>query len=183
MKRYIPRYAGKRKQITSSRMIAVCVLLIAAIATLSVGITLAKMVSTASGSDSAQVAAFIVEATGEDTDTLEIDCGKADRTVSYTFAVTNTKDGKTAEVAFSYNVIVTLPEALPDGITMTLDGKTGTASSDNKTVTFADKGHFEAGSSQTNTHRLVFSVPDADSILQDYVFENTIVSIRAEQLD
>ncbi len=91
-------------------------------------------------------------------------------TADYNFTVTNTKDGKTAETSFKYDVIVTFPEALPEGISITVDGKIGTASSDRKKVTIKDVGRFAAGNSQTHDHTLVFSVVNEAFLLRDYVF-------------
>lgn len=85
-------------------------------------------------------------------------------------------------MSFRYDVIVTLPEAFPQGISITVDGASGTVSSDGKTVTFTDVGRFEAGNPQTHDHTMVFSVVDASFLLRDYVFTNTSVSVRAEQI-
>lgn len=182
MKRYIPQHASKRKHITSGRMIAVSICLITAIATLMVGITLAKMVSTASGSDSAQVAAFIVEA-GEGTPSnLKIDCNEENKTATYAFAVTNTKDGKTAEVSVKYDLIVTLPEALPAGVTMTVNGNAASASADNKTFTFTNAGTFPAGVSETDQCTLTFTA-DTNLVEEDFQIAGIKVDIHAEQVD
>ena len=182
MKRYIPQHTSRRKRVPTGRMIAVCILLIAAVATLSVGITLAKMVSTAHGSDSAQAAAFIVEANGGSGQTLTIDCAATSTTAEYSFTVTNTKDGKTAEVSMEYDVIVTLPEALPAGLTMTINGKEGTASAGNKTYTFSNVGTFSAGTNKTDSCTLTFTA-NAGEITQDYHLGAIDVSIHAEQVN
>ena len=77
---------------------------------------------------------------------------------------------------------MTFPQALPNGVSVTVDGKSGTVSTDGKTVTIADVGRFTAGKSQTYDHTLVFSVVDESILLRDYVFTNTVVSVRAEQV-
>ena len=187
MKRYIPQHAGKQKQITAGRMIAVSICLITAIATLTVGITLAKMVSTAGGSDSAQVAAFIVEADGTKGEKLYIDCNTEAVTASCNFSVTNAKDGHVSEVSMKYDVIITLPEALPETITLSVGDGNGTvseskASTDRKTFTFANMGRFEVGQEDTRSYTLTFTA-DADSVMQDYMFKDIIISVRAEQID
>ena len=182
MKIYIPQHAGKRKQITAGRMVAIVILLITAIVTLMVGITLAKMVSTAGGSDSAQVAAFIVEAEEGTPSALKIDCNTDIKTASYTFAVTNTKDGKTAEVSVKYDLIVTLPEALPAGVTMTINGKSANVSVDGKTHTFKDAGMFKAGQEAKDNYILAFRA-NTYLVEEDYMFEKIQVSVRTEQVD
>ena len=134
------------------------------------------------GGDNAQVSALIIDLLGDSSDNLTIDCGQEITTAEYNFAVTNTKDGKTTEIPFKYDVIVTLPEALPQGISITLDGTSGTVSSDGKTVTFTGVGRFIAGNSQTHNHSLFFNAVDASLMLQDCVYENIGVSVRAEQV-
>ena len=182
MKRYIPQHAGKKERKISGRMIGLCICLITAIVTLTVGITLAKMVSTAGGSGSAQVAAFIVEAEEGTPSALKIDCNTDTKTASYIFAVTNTKEGKTAEVSVKYDLIVTLPEALPAGVTMKIDGKATSISEDSITHTLKDAGTFSAGIRQTNQHTLTFTA-NTNLVEEDYMFEKIQVSVHAEQVD
>lgn len=182
MKRYISQRTGKQKQTKTGRMTAVCILLITAIVTLTVGITLAKMRSTASGSDSIQVAAFIVEANEGTPSELLIDCNTYKTTASYTFAVTNTKDGKPAEVSVKYDLIVTLPEALPAGVTMTINGKAASVSEDGITYTLKDAGTFQVGIEATYNYTLTFTA-DTNLVEEDYMFEKIQVSVHAEQVD
>lgn len=158
------------------------VILSAAIFAMACGVSFAKNLSSSSGGDNARVSVLIMDARGSSSDNLTIDCGQGVTKASYNLVVTNTKDGKTAELSFKYDVIVSLPEALPEGISITVDGTSGTLSSDRKTVTIADVGRFAAGKSQTREHTLVFSVVDESSLLKDYVFANTSISVRAEQI-
>ena len=146
------------------------------------GVSYAKNLSSSTGGDNAQVSTLIIDLRVSSSDNLTIDCGQEIMTAEYNFTVTNTKDGKTAETAFKYDVIVTLPEALPEGISIIVDGKVGTASSDRKKVTIKDVGRFAAGNSQTRNHSLVFYVVDVGLLPQDYVFANISVSVRAEQV-
>lgn len=147
-----------------------------------VGVSFAKNLLSSSGGDNAQVSVLIIDLKGSSSDNLTIDCGQGIKVAEYDFAVTNTKDGKTAETSFRYDVIVTLNEALPNGLSITVDGKSGTVSSDEKTVTFTDVGRFAAGNSQKHEHILAFSVVNASFLSQDYAFANTSVSVRAEQV-
>lgn len=165
-----------------ARLVFALVILFAALLATVSGVSFAKNLSSSTGGDNAQVSALIMDLRVSSSDHLTIDCGLAITTAEYSFTVSNTKDGKTAETSFKYDVIVTLPEALPEGISITVDGTSGTASSDGKTVTFTEVGRFAAGNSQTHNHSLVFYVVDVGLLSRDYVFANTSVSVRAEQV-
>lgn len=83
----------------TGRIIAACLLLVTAVATLRVGIILVKTVSIFGGRGNAQVAVFIVEAEEGASSSLMPDCNTDMKTASCMFAVTNAKSGKTAEVS------------------------------------------------------------------------------------
>ena len=170
------------KRRNGARLTFALVVLFAALLASASGVSFAKNLSSSTGDDNAQVSALIIDLRVSSSDNLTIDCGQGIMTAEYNFTVTNTKDGKTAETSFKYDVIVTFPEALPEGISVTVDGKIGTASSDRKTVTIKDVGRFAAGNSQTHNHALVFSVVNEAFLLRDYVFANISVSVRAEQV-
>ena len=170
------------KRRNGTRSFFALVILFAALLASASGVSFAKNLSSSIGGDNAQVSALIIDLRVSSSDNLTIDCGQEITTAEYNFTVTNTKDGKTAETSFRYDVIVTLPEALPEGVSITVDGKIGTASSDRKTVTIKDVGRFAAGNSQTHNHSLVFSVVNEAFLSRDYVFANISVSVRAEQV-
>ncbi len=170
------------KRRNGARLTFALVVLFATLLASASGVSFAKNLSSSTGDDNAQVSALIIDLRVSSSDNLTIDCGQEIMTAEYNFTVTNTKDGKTAETSFKYDVIVTLPEALPEGISITVDGKIGTASSDRKKVTIKDVGRFAAGNSQTHNHALVFSVVNEAFLLRDYVFANISVSVRAEQV-
>ena len=158
------------------------VILSAAIFVMACGVSFAKNLSSSSGGDNARVSVLIMDARGSSSDNLMIDCGQGFTKASYNLVVTNTKDGKTAELSFKYDVIVRFNEALPEGIAISVDKINGTVSSDRKTVTISDVGRFTAGTTQTREHTMVFSVVNANFLLRDYVFKNVNVSVRAEQI-
>lgn len=170
------------KRRNGARPVFALVILFAVLLVSASGVSFAKNLSSSTGGDNAQVSALIIDLRVSSSDNLTIDCGQKITTAEYNFTVTNTKDGKTAETSFKYDVIVTLPEALPEGISITVDGTSGTASSDGKTVTFTEVGHFAAGTPQTHNHSLVFSVVNEAFLSRDYVFANISVSVRAEQV-
>lgn len=182
MKRYKTKHLKKRQRIGIGRLSVICICILAVAATISTGVTLSKMVSTATGSASAQVAAFIVEAEEGMPSDLTIDCAEADKTASYTFAVTNTKDGKTAEVSVKYDLIVTLPDALPESLTMTVDGKEGTASEDGLVYTFADIETLPAGQAATQNCTLLF-MADTNLVEKDFRVDGIKIDIHTEQVD
>ena len=170
------------KRRNGARLTFALVVLFATLLASASGVSFAKNLSSSTGDDNAQVSALIMDLRVSSSDNLTIDCGQGIMTAEYNFTVTNTKDGKTAETSFKYDVIVTLPEALPEGISITVDGKIGTASSDRKKVTIKDVGRIAAGNSQTYNHSLVFSVVNEGFLLRDYIFANISVSVRAEQV-
>lgn len=173
---------GEAKRINGAKLSLALVILLAILLTVGVGVSFAKNLTSLNGGDKAQVSVLIIDSWGSPSDNLTIDCGQGITTAEYNFAVTNTKDGKTAELSFRYDVIVTLPQSLPNGVSITVDGIGGTVASDGKMVTFTNVGRFAAGNSQTHDHTLVFSVVDIGSLSRDYVFTNTSVSVRAEQV-
>ena len=170
------------KRGNGARLTFALVVLFATLLASASGVSFAKNLSSSNGDDNAQVSALIIDLRVSSSDNLTIDCGQEIMTAEYNFTVTNTKDGKTAETSFKYDVIVTFAETLPEGVSITVDGKIGTASSDRKKVTVKDVGVFAAGISQTNDHTLVFSVVNESFLVKDYVFANTSVSVRAEQV-
>lgn len=175
------RNEGTKRRNGARSVFALIILFVTLLASAS-GVSFAKNFSSSTGGGNAQVSTLIIDLRVSSSDNLTIDYGQEITTAEYNFTVTNTKDGKTTETSFKYDVIVTLPEALPQGISITVDGTSGTASSDGKTVTFTEVGRFAAGNSQTHNHSLVFCVVDVGLLLQNYVFANTSVSVRAEQV-
>lgn len=131
------------------------------------GVSFSRFASTRASSDTARVAAGVIATQGGTWDTT---------TKTYTFTVFNTENGKTSEVAIAYDVVVKLSGALPDGVTMTLNGKNG--SMDGTTYTFANAGTLVAGELKENTHSLTFfgNATGVSSI-------GVTVSVIAQQID
>ena len=173
---------GGTKRGSGARSVFALVILFVTLLVAASGVSFAKNLSSSSGGDNAQVSVLIIDLRGSSSDNLTIDCERGITTASYNFTVTNTKDGKTAELSFKYDVIVRFNEALPEGIAISVDKINGTVSSDRKTVTISDVGRFTAGETQTREHTMVFSVVNASFLSQDYLFENISVSVRAEQI-
>ena len=104
---------GATKRRNGARLAFALIFLLATLLITASGVSFAKKISSSSGGDNAQVSSLIVDLWGSSSDNLTIDCGQGVTAAAYNFAVTNTKDGKAAEMSFRYDVIVTLPEAFP----------------------------------------------------------------------
>lgn len=130
----------------------VAVLLVAAVGTSMLATApLAKYVTKTTVSDSARVAKFSVSATGESSPSYTLDADN--NSATYDFTVTSQ-----SEVETTYDIIVTLENAF-SGVTLSLDGVDG-RSADGLTYKFAGVGTFAAGSSQTKSHTLKFTMND-----------------------
>lgn len=192
MKRYKPMHQKKCLRIGIGRLSVICVFMIAAVVTISIGASFSKMTSSAKGNSGAQVAAFIVEADGGTEENVFLDCEKGmPQTATYSFAVTNAKNGKSAEVAMKYDVVITLKKALPEGLSMTIPTESGeisgSVSSDSLTYTFSDpEWVFAAGTAQTREHAVKITVQEE---IMNATMGSTIsltgisVGVHAEQID
>lgn len=120
--------------------------------------TLARYTAGASGSDSAQVAGFVVTAASDKT---SISLNKSDDTVKYPFSVSNSNSSSfTNEVMTNYGITVKFPSET-SGISLRLkkgDGDTeySPSTTDNKTYIFENVGTFEPGRAQTDNLTLNF---------------------------
>lgn len=149
---------------------------------LATGVTFSSYVTKASCSPStARVAAGVVSVAGRSVGSLEIDCrGNIDDSVAYTFTVSNSKGEKASQVAQGYDVTVTLGKELPGGVTMTLDGKSG--SRNGKKYVFSNVGTFRAGQTQSKTHELTFRA-DTDTLTEQVTGIQVNISVRTYQID
>lgn len=122
--------------------------------------TISKYVTMGSGSDNASVAKFDVVVTPGANSSLSINLNNSQTAATYSFSVKNN-----SEVKIQYDVVVTFQEALPSGITLTLDGSAYTSSSSSKVFTFANKTLSYGGASKS--HSLLFTINE--STYNDYV--------------
>jgi hypothetical protein len=161
-------------------------LALAALATASVaGVTQARYLESASGGDSARVAKWDVGAEPEEGQSgdLELTPGDAGSPASYSFTVSNG-----GEVALAYDVVVTLPKALPDGVTATL-AKSGAAtasktfSSANGTTLTLERAGSLAPGAQADSWTLSFAVGDGYADASGAELEGVKVSVSAAQAD
>lgn len=127
------------------------------------------------------VAAYAMSA-GTESDDLFIDCNTDSGVASYVFWVKNSVDGAVTEVSAKYSVEVVFPSALPEGLTVQLDGVDGVVSSDGKTYTFTNSAWvFDAGVEVTRTHALLF-VADASAIESNLSISGIVVKVMTEQI-
>lgn len=140
----------------------------------------AKYTSRASGSDSARVAVWNVDASSNESG-LVINCADAsavDQVMTDAYGLTVTND---SEVAVSYDLIVVFNQALADEITLTLDNNAiPDTTTDNKTFVFSNVGQLGVGSTSKD-HTLTFSVTYND-IDEDYSYDFQVTA-DFEQID
>lgn len=96
----------------------------------------------------------------------------------------------TSEVAAKYAIAIDFPSELPEYLTVMLDGKTATKSTNSETnaVTYRFEDAewaFAPNSTVANSHTLSFSVAPGyhGTSAEDLSIENLAVSVRAEQVD
>ena len=162
-------------------------LLVAALAF--TGASFASYKTEAASSDSARVARFVVTAIPETNQSESLTLDSSNPSAEYRFTVSNNDGGKVNETATKYSIVVTLPAALPNGVTMTLTCVTDTTateitpdiSNSNKTYTFSDDGMmFSAAVSSTDTYTLTFA---AQSSAESDTLEGIKIIVNAEQVD
>ena len=179
---YTPKHITKKKLPLQQMYLAVAMLLVLAVGSFAwTSATLARYVSTASGGGSAEVAAFVVEAKGADSQSLTLNTTNS--TAYYAFTVSNKNDNAVGEVTTAYDVTVTFPSAL-SGVTLTLqkgtEKFTGTTT-DNKAYIFENVGTFWPGIEGTDTLVLNFALDDAADTGGSW--ENIKITVNAEQQD
>lgn len=146
--------------------------------------TLAKYVTSSSGSDSARVARFAVSAAqsaGQNTE-IALDAGGT-TAADYKFTVSNSTINGVNETATGYDVVVIFPSELK-GVTLTLKNGNkpieATLSTDKKTYTFTNVGEFAAAEERIDTLTLTFAIKDGT---EGGKWEGIKIEVRAAQKD
>lgn len=161
-------------------LLHVCLAYLLVCTMLATGLSFSRYAVADSDSDAAQVAAGALRVSGSGNETFDLDCNKGTTSQSYSFTVHNRDGGKTSQAAIEYDIVVGLSQALPDGVTMTLDGHTGSGSGTKYTFS---GGTFAAGSSDSNTHTLTITA-DADEVMGSSAYHlDLTISVLAEQVD
>lgn len=185
IRHYTPKHITKKKLPLQQLYLAVAMLLVLAVGSFAwTSATLARYVSTASGSSTARVAAFVVNASGENDQTLTLQA--VDQSASYPFTVSNkTEDGAVGQVTTNYGVTVQFPSALSDGVSLALKKGDTTYTVTNQdsntyTYTFQNVGTFQPGVERTDSLELVFTCT-SDGESAD--LSGIIITVNAEQQD
>ena len=149
------------------------------------GFTFSRYISGAQGQEKGQVAAGVV-IVSHDPDATSIVMKRPSndgiKSESFSFTVSNQGTGSPSEVAIKYDIVVTLKESLPDGVSMKLDEEVSPqVSPDGLTYTFSNAGTFEANNADKHSHMLTFS-GDFGTISKNSVTDLTL-SVQAEQID
>lgn len=144
------------------------------------GVSFSRYVSTAEEKDSGCVAAGMMNVTCDSDKVIEITppIEGHEITDSFIFRVSN----KLSEVAFDYEVIVTLDEKLPDGITMEMDGK-AFQQTDSKNYKLEQAGTFEAGKQENKVHTISFTGDYQSGGVDKESQRQITIVVRAEQID
>lgn len=146
------------------------------------GFTFSRYISGAQGQEKGQVAAGVVVVSHDpDATSIVIKRPSNDgiKSESFSFTVSNQGTGSPSEVAIKYDIVVTLKESLPDGVSMKLDGKE--VSPDGLTYTFSNAGTFEANNADIHSHILTFT---GDYLIINEGSERDLtLSVQAEQID
>ena len=181
---YITKYLTEKRDPLQRLYLAVALLLVVLVGTsMWTSTTLARYITATSGSDSARVAGFVVEAAAEEDQSESLTLDSTNKTASYAFTVSNANSDRVNEVTTAYDVTVTFPSAL-SGTALTL--KNGEKSingttTDNTTYVFKDVGEFEPGEGSTDSLSLNFALNDgADT---DGKWENIKIVVNATQQD
>lgn len=159
----------------------VCLAYLLVCTMLATGLSFSRYAVADSDSDAAQVAAGALRVSGTSSARFDLNCNNSTLpSQSYTFTVRNRDGGKTSQAAIEYDIVVRLSQALPDGVTMKVDGYLGKGSG--TTYTFSG-GTFAAGSSDSNTHTLTITA-DADEVTGSSAYHlDLTISVLAEQVD
>lgn len=150
-----------------------------------IGGTVAAYTSVASGSSGAvKVASYAVSAGASNGNKdLTIDCNKSTHVANYEFWIKNSVDGKTTEVDVKYSTVVSFSKPLPNGLTVQLDGESGSMSADRLTCEFTnDSWVFNAGVDSTANHTLTF-IADTDVITSNLSVSGITITVNTEQID
>ena len=173
---------GKKKTATGPLLLRIALILLCMtlFSTSMLSGLYAKYIAKNNGEDSARVAKFNVEAAGLSGD-ITVDASIGQTNGEYKFTVTNK-----SEVAVSYDLVVTFDQALPDGVSLTLQGY-GLSITDGNTVTFSKIASLAPGMVGTE-HTLTFQL-DLNAFTEEVSGESVsktvsfTATIRCTQID
>lgn len=141
------------------------------------GVSFSRYISTSTAGDSARAAKGLVTVSYDEGST-KVELSNDVIAKDFSFSVSNGD----SEVAIRYDLVIELDEALPDGVTMKLDGDVCSGTAGN-TYHFSNVGKFEAGVPETNTHTLSFIGDFAVYNTDGSVTYPVTISVLSEQID
>lgn len=152
------RGTHKRRRLPAA--VYLCYLLVAVLAF--TGASVAGYKTENSGDDSARVARFVVTAAPETNQSENLTLDSKSPSAEYKFTVSNSDTNGVNETATRYSVVVTLPDALPGGVTVSLTNAAGdvsreTGETGNTVYTFPNAGKFEAAIQAEQSLTLTFT--------------------------
>lgn len=177
----------KIKKPNSRRMLIGCLLLLLIVALTLTGVSFAEFISSTRNRSSSKVASFAFEALGSGEADLLIDCNDPEALIAeYSIEVTNEEKGRLSGAAAEYRIVVTLPQALPEGVSMTLkhQGTSITPSAaDETTYSFAGAKVLAPNKKDTHSYVLRFSVTDPTLIREPVSLSGIQVDVIAQQVN
>lgn len=144
------------------------------------GVSFSKYATTGSADDSAQVALVMLDA-GKESDPVDMEIMNGVTQSACQFYVTNGD----SEVALEYTITISLPEALPTGVTMALldaQGSECTLVNPENTYTYTYTSTFAAGTEAKHAYALTFT-GDENTVTGNYTIEGIQISVTAEQIN
>lgn len=109
----------------------------------------------------------------------KIDCNTENTTVNYNIIVSNTDTYSTTDVSLKYDVIITLPTEITEGLSVDIDGKSATK--DKNTYTVKSLGKFTPNEKIENTHSLTFKANS--EVIRSCNLKDAKIIVYAEQID
>ena len=156
----------------------------------SISLVQAKFIKDSHSDENAgNVAQYVLLSSPSTSKELTIDCRtdktKATWTVDYPFSVSNTKDGKTSDVSIIYEIMITIPSELVDGVELSLNCNNTTLTPKQSTSTiflFDGYSQFEAGNANSHSYTLTFTV-DATVVVNIFELNEININIDSRQVD
>lgn len=144
-------------------------------------LSFSKYQTTVSSINTARISKPIinVEFTENQKQSQIIDCNTENTTVNYNIIVRNNDSENTSEVSLKYDVIITLPIEVSEGLLVEVDGKSATK--DKNTYTVKSLGNFTPNEKIENTHTLTFKANS--EVIRSCNLKDAKITVYAEQID
>ena len=156
----------------------------------STNLSQAKLLTTSNTNEnSGNVAKFIFLSSPSTSKELTIDC-RTDKTkntwtANYPFSVSNSKGEQVSEVTIEYEILITIPSPLTNGITLSLTGNNSTLTPKQTTSTtflFDGYSEFIANDSSSHSYNIVFTV-NATVVVDVFELDEITININSKQVD